>query len=202
MRVDVRGLLTTVNATHERVAMHAVRRTLLRAQAQATGLPLIEIELPYPCTNEEYELAVRSALAGPVADGIRGVAFGDLFLTDIRAYREKKNAALGLESLFPLWGLDTAPLARAMIDSGQRAIVTCVDPRQCPAEFVGRDFDYDFLDQLPTSVDPCGENGEFHTFVWDSPVFAQPVAVSRGTIVERDGFVFADLVPTPKDKME
>ncbi len=220
--VEVCGLLTTVNATHERVAMHAVRRTLLRTQARALEqslrgasathesmhaggshtdnpragfLGLIEVEIPSPCTNAEYESAMREALAGPIAQGISGVAFGDLFLADIRRYREANNAVLGLGSLFPLWQRSTATLAREMIARGQRAIVTCVDPKQCPVEFVGREFDDTFIDDLPESVDPCGENGEFHTFVWDSPLFAEPIAVERGGIVERDGFVFADLVP-------
>lgn len=194
-RVELRGLLTAVNTTHQRVAMHAVRRRLLRMQASAVGLPLVEIELPSPCTNQEYEAAMRTALAAPLRDGVAGVAFGDLFLEDIRAYREEKNATLGLSSWFPLWGRDTAKLARAMVEGGQRAILTCVDPRQCPAELVGRDFDHALLDELPPSVDPCGENGEFHTFVWDSPSFSAPIPVSRGAIVERDGFVFADVVP-------
>lgn len=193
--VDVRGLLTTVNATDERVAMHAVRRSLLAAQARAVGLPLLEVEIPSPCSNEQYEAAMRDALAGPLAQGVRSIAFGDLFLEDIRAYREAKNRAVGIDSLFPLWGRDTAELARAMVDGGQRAFLTCVDPEQLDRSFVGRAYDHAFLDELPGGVDPCGENGEFHTFVWNSPEFAAPIDVEVGAIVERDGFVFADVVP-------
>jgi len=193
--VEVRGLLTSVNATHERVAMHAVRRQLLRAQAAAVGLPLVEVEIPSPCTNEQYEAAMRAALAGPLEDGVRAIAFGDLFLTDIRAYREEKNREVGLDSVFPLWGRDTRELARAMVDAGQRAVLTCVDPKQLDPSFAGRAFDHALLDELPEGVDPCGENGEFHSFVWDGPEFAAPIAIEVGEVVERDGFVFADVVP-------
>lgn len=193
--VEVRGLLTSVNATHERVAMHAVRRALLAAQARSIGLPLVEIAIPYPCSNEQYEAAVRAVLEPAIAQGIEAVAFGDLFLEDVRAYREQNNARLGLASLFPLWGRDTRELAHAMLDAGLRAYLTCVDPRQLPASFVGRAFDAQLLADLPAGVDPCGENGEFHTFVWDGPGFSAPIPVEPGEVVERDGFVFADLVP-------
>jgi len=193
--VEVRGLLTTVNSTHDRVAMHAVRRELLRAQARAARLPLVEIEIPYPCSNEQYEAAVRAALEPQRAAGIEAVAFGDLFLPDVRAYRERNNARLGLDSLFPLWGRDTRALAAEMIARGQRAVLTSVDPRQLPASFAGRAFDAALLAELPASVDPCGENGEFHTFVHAGPQFAQPLDVEVGAIVERDGFVFADVAP-------
>ncbi|QDU82919.1 ATP-binding region [Planctomycetes bacterium Pla163] len=194
-RFEVRGLLTSVNATHERVAMHAVRRELLRQQAEMAGLPLIEVLIPSPCTNAEYERAMRDALEPQLAAGIEAVAFGDLFLEDVRRYREEKNAGLGLDSVFPLWGRDTTELAREMIAVGQRAILTSVDPKQVPASFAGRAFDEALLGDLPPGADPCGENGEFHTFVRDAPVFSAPIEVRAGEIVERDGFVFADLVP-------
>jgi uncharacterized protein (TIGR00290 family) len=192
--VEVRGLLTSINAVHERVAMHAVRRALLREQARAVGLPLVEIELPFPCSNENYERAMAGALAPQKDAGIEAVAFGDLFLEDVRAYREERNEAAGFDSLFPLWGRDTDELAREMIEMGQRAFLTCVDPKQCPREFAGRAFDRALLDELPSSVDPCGERGEFHTFVWDGPAFERPVRVRGGEVVERGGFVYADLV--------
>jgi uncharacterized protein (TIGR00290 family) len=193
--IEIRGLLTTVNATHERVAMHAVRRELLRAQARAVGLPLVEIDIPYPCSNEQYEAAVRAALEPEVAAGVEAVAFGDLFLEDVRAYRERNNERLGLGSLFPLWGRDTGDLARAMIASGQRAVLTCVDPRKLPASFAGRAFDERLLAELPIGVDPCGENGEFHTFVHAGPQFRAPLDIEVGEVIERDGFVFADVLP-------
>ncbi|MEM6673067.1 MAG: ATP-binding protein [Planctomycetota bacterium] len=196
--VELRGLLTTLNGESERVAMHAVRRSLLRAQASACGLPLIEVDLPYPCSNEQYERAMAEALTPQVEAGIEVVAFGDLFLEDVRAYREERNEPLGLDSVFPLWGRDTAELAREMIAAGQRAVLTCVDPKQCPREFAGRAFDEALLDELPDSVDPCGERGEFHTFVWDAPAFERPVQVRAGEIVERGGFVFADVVPADR----
>lgn len=192
---DVRGLVTSVNVSHDRVAMHAVRRDLLRAQAAAVGLPLTEIELEHPSSNEAYEAAMRSALEPLVASGVEAVAFGDLFLEDVRRYREERNAELGFDSLFPLWGRDTAQLARDMVDGGLRAILTCVDPRQCPAELCGGAFDHALLDELPPSVDPCGERGEFHTFVHAAPTFAAPIAVEPGAVLERDGFVYADVVP-------
>jgi uncharacterized protein (TIGR00290 family) len=192
---EVCGLLTTVNATHDRVAMHAVRRELLAMQAEAVGLPLRTVELPHPCSNDDYEAALARALAGVAAEGIAGIAFGDLFLADIRAYRERQVSALGLQSVFPLWGRDTSQLAGEMVRSGLRAQLTCVDPRACPREFAGAAFDEDLLRDLPEEVDRCGENGEFHTFAWDGPMFERPVPVRRGPVVERDGFVFADLLP-------
>jgi uncharacterized protein (TIGR00290 family) len=194
--IQVTGLFTTINEAFDRVAMHAVRRTLLEKQAAAAGLPLWTAPLPWPCSNEEYERRMAGVCARAVAAGIQAVAFGDLFLEDIRAYREKQLAPTGLEPLFPVWRRDTAALAREMIDAGVRAIVTCVDPRVLPAEFAGREWNMDFLRELPPHVDPCGENGEFHTFVFASPVFQKPVPVDVGEVVERDGFVFAD-VTTP-----
>ncbi len=189
------GLLTTMNGAHDRVAMHAVRRTLLEAQAAAVGLPVRMIALPWPCSNEEYETRMGAALAAARGDGVTAVAFGDLFLEDVRRYREERLAGTGVAPLFPLWGRDTAALAREMVASGQKAILTCVDPRVLPAAFAGRAFDTSLLADLPKGVDPCGENGEFHTFAWDGPAFRHPVCVESGAVVERDGFVFADLLP-------
>ena len=190
--VEIVALVTTVTATYDRVAMHAVRRTLLERQAAALGLPLHVVELPTPCTNEEYEARFGAALARAVADGITHVVFGDLFLADVRAYRERQLAAHGLTPVFPLWQRDTRELAREMVASGLRARLTCVDPKVLDRRFAGRAFDDALLAELPASVDPCGERGEFHTFVTHSPAFSSPIDVSVGEIVERDGFVFAD----------
>ena len=193
--VDVVGLLTTVNVRHARVAMHAVREELLDAQAAAIGLPLFKVPLPWPCTNAEYESAMGAALARAKAQGVSAIAFGDLFLEDIRRYREEALAGTGLVPLFPLWGLPTRALAKAMIAGGVKAHLTCVDPKKLPARFAGRAFDAALLDELPTGVDPCGENGEFHTFVSAGPMLHAPIAFTLGEVVERDGFVFADLLP-------
>jgi uncharacterized protein (TIGR00290 family) len=193
--VEVVGLLTTVNQAFDRVAMHAVRAELLRAQADAAGLPLWTVPIPWPCSNAAYEAAMTVALDRARRDGVGAVAFGDLFLEDIRRYREDKLAPTGLAPLFPLWGRPTAPLAREMIAGGLRARLTCVDPRSLDARFAGRDFDEALLAELPAAVDPCGERGEFHSFAYDGPMFSRPVAIRSGEIVARDGFVFADLVP-------
>jgi len=193
--VEVAGLLTTVNESFGRVAMHAVRRELLEAQARAAGLPLVSVPIPYPCPNEVYEAAMDRSLAGARAAGIEAVAFGDLFLEDIRRYREERMAATGLGLLFPLWGRPTRALAEEMIEGGLRARLTCVDPRQLDAAFAGRAFDHGLLAELPPGVDPCGERGEFHTFAWDGPMFERAVPITVGEVVTRDGFVFADLLP-------
>lgn len=192
--VEVTALLTTFNSAADRVAMHAVRRDLVRAQAERAHLPLWEVELPWPCSNEEYESRMRAVCDRAVANGIDAVAFGDLFLDDIRAYRERQLAGTGLEPIFPIWGLPTAALAREMIVAGVKARVTCVDPARVSRTFAGRDFDSTLLADLPPSADPCGENGEFHTFVYDAPVFDRPINVEAGVVIERDGFVFADVV--------
>jgi uncharacterized protein (TIGR00290 family) len=190
---EVAGLLTTFNRAANRVAMHAVRRELVEAQAEAAGLPLWPVELPWPCGNADYEAAMRAACGQAVAAGIEAVAFGDLFLEDVRAYREKQMRDTGLQPLFPLWGLATAELARRMIAAGLRARLTCVDPRVLDAGFAGREFDARLLAELPAGVDPCGERGEFHSFAYAGPMFARPVAIRGGEVVARDGFVFADL---------
>jgi uncharacterized protein (TIGR00290 family) len=193
--VEVVGLLTTINQAYDRVAMHAVRAELLRAQAAAVGLPLWPVPLPWPCSNEQYEVAMEEALGRARQAGVTAVAFGDLFLQDIRRYREEKLRGTGLTPLFPIWGIPTDALARRMIAGGLRARLTCVDPKQLAPRFAGREFDEGLLAELPPSVDPCGENGEFHSFAYDGPMFARPVAVQAGEVVARDGFVFADLTP-------
>lgn len=192
--VEVVGLLTTVNAS-ERVAMHDVRRDLLHAQARATGLPLIEVRIPSPCSNEDYDAAMRAAVEREKARGVTAFAFGDLFLEDIRRYREERLAAVSMEAIFPLWGRDTSALAREMTASGVRAVVTSVDLQKLDPSFAGRIWDDALLDALPPGVDPCGEHGEMHTFVFAGPMLDAPIDVRVGAITERDGFVFADLVP-------
>jgi uncharacterized protein (TIGR00290 family) len=193
--VEVVGLLTTVNEDADRVAMHAVRRSLLEAQAATLGLPLHVLEIPHACRNETYERLMSAAIGTARADGVTRMAFGDLFLADVRAYREQMLAPTGIEPVFPLWGSDTTALAREMLVRGVAATLTCVDPRQMDASFAGREYDDQLLADLPQGVDPCGENGEFHTFVHDGPGFAHPLAVRTGEVVERDGFVFADVLP-------
>ncbi len=194
---DVVALLTTVNHTHERVAMHAVRENLLEIQAAAAGLPLVKVPIPSPCSNEIYEQAMSDAMARARAEGIRHVIFGDLFLEDVRAYREKQLARCEMIPVFPLWGRNTRQLAEDMLAGGLSAFLTCVDPRQLDRAFAGRRFDKDLLAALPSRVDPCGENGEFHTFASAGPMFRAEIPVTAGEIVERDGFVFADLLPQP-----
>jgi uncharacterized protein (TIGR00290 family) len=192
--VEIGALLTTINADAQRVAMHAVRVGLVQAQAEALDLPLWQAPIPSPCPNEVYERAMADAVRRAVAEGFTHVAFGDLFLEDIRRYREERLAGTGLTPLFPLFGADTPALAAAMIASGLRARVTCVNPRVLDRRFAGRDFDAGFVAELPPSVDPCGERGEFHTFAYDGPMFRRPIAIESGIVVERDGFVFADLI--------
>ncbi len=194
--VEVVGLLTTFNAAFDRVAMHAVRRELVEAQARAADLPLIAVPLPWPCSNLAYEQAMHRALDEARTQlGIARVAFGDLFLEDVRQYRESRMKEAAIEPLFPLWGLPTHELARDMLRAGLRARITCIDPCKLCADFAGRDFNDRFLDDLPEGVDPCGEYGEFHSFATDGPMFQKPIPVVTGDIVERDGFVFADLMP-------
>jgi uncharacterized protein (TIGR00290 family) len=193
--LEVTGLLVTMNADADRVAMHAVRRQILEQQATALGLPLHLVLLPSPCPNDVYEARMEAALQTAVAADVEAVVFGDLFLEDIRAYREQRLAGTGVRPVFPLWGRPTGELAREMIGLGIDAVVTCVDPSRLPASLAGRRFDERFLDELSPDVDPCGENGEFHTVVLDAPGFAQPVIAEVGEVVERDGFVFCDVTP-------
>jgi uncharacterized protein (TIGR00290 family) len=193
--VQIIALITTFNAAADRVAMHGVRRTLVGEQAQRTGLPFWQIPLPWPCSNADYECLMRGVCERAVSDGATHIAFGDLFLEDVRRYREKQLQGSGLTPLFPLWGLPTRPLAEQMIACGVRAKVTCVDPKQLDQSFAGRDFDRKFLADLPADVDNCGENGEFHTFVYDAPVFTSAISIESGETLTRDGFVFTDVLP-------
>lgn len=197
--LDIVGLFTTINEVADRAAMHAVRRSLVERQAAAAGLSVDFIPLPHPCPNDAYEAAMNRYLAAARARGVECVAFGDLLLEDVRRYREAQLAGSGFEPLFPLWGSDTAALARSMVDAGLRAHITCLDPARLPASFAGRLFDHSLLDALPAGVDPCGENGEFHTFACAGPMFGAPVAVTVGETVARDGFVFTDLLETTVD---
>ena len=191
----VSGLLTTLTEGYERISMHGVRHSLMQAQADALGLPLHEVWIPQNCPNQVYEARMARAVETLAEAGCDAVAFGDLFLEDVRAYREEKMAGTGLATLFPLWGMDTRLLAESFIDQGYRATLVTVDPRQVPAELAGRAFDRTLLADLPPGADPCGERGEFHSFVWDGPIFGRPVAVHLGEVVLRDGFYFADLLP-------
>ena len=193
--LEIVGLLTTVNQMYQRVAIHAVRFELLERQADAVGLPVHIIDLPHPCTNSQYEAKMAEFIEQSKQAGIECMAFGDLFLQDIKAYRETKLAGTGITPLFPLWQRPTRELAKEMISGGLRAFVTCVDAGQLPASFAGREFNDEFLLTLPDQVDPCGERGEFHTFAFDGPMFSKPVAVELGEITEREGFVYADLLP-------
>lgn len=191
--VALGALLTTINEPAQRVAMHAVRVELVEAQADALGLPLWQVPIPSPCPNDAYERAMAQAVARAVDEGFTHVAFGDLFLEDVRRYREERLAGTGLTPLFPLFGADTPALAREMVGAGLRARLTCIDPRTLDRRFAGREFDARLLDELPASVDPCGERGEFHSFAYAGPMFNRPIPVETGVTVERDGFVFTDL---------
>jgi uncharacterized protein (TIGR00290 family) len=187
------ALITTVTAGYDRVSMHGTRRDLLARQAAVASIPLVEIDIPVACTNEQYEHRMGQALASEGLRDVETIAFGDLFLQDIRSYREARLATVGKQALFPLWNQETARLARQFIAAGFQAILVCVDPTKLDRSFAGRPFDQQLLDDLPADVDPCGENGEFHTFVHAAPIFSEPIALELGPIVERDGFVFADL---------
>lgn len=193
--LEVVGLLTTVSATYDRVAMHGVRRELLDAQAQRLGLPLCVVELPSPCPNEVYEARMREAIERAQDDRVEVMIFGDLFLDDIRAYRERMLAHTSIEAAFPLWQRPTDALAVAMLDAGIYAVISCLDPRSMPRELAGAVWNRELIASLPEGVDPCGENGEFHTFVRNAPGFSSAIEIRVGQIVERDGFVFADILP-------
>jgi uncharacterized protein (TIGR00290 family) len=194
--LEVVGLLVTINAAADRVAMHAVRRALLEAQADRLGLPLHIVEIPSPCPNDVYAEKMGAAMDDARADGVQRIVFGDLYLEDVREYRVHALAGTGIDPVFPLWRRPTHTLARDMLAGGVRAVLTCVDPRQLPASFAGRAFDDALLTDLPAGVDPCGENGEFHTFVWDGPGFSSPIGIETGEVAERDGFVFCDVLTT------
>lgn len=189
----VRALLTTITEEYERISMHGVRVSVLRLQADAVGLPLVEVRIPPSCSNELYEELMGKALVSPALSDCDRYAFGDLFLQDVREYREKSLARVGKACVFPLWGRDTALLAADFVEAGFKAFVVCADRSKLDGDFCGREFNAQFLDDLPSGVDPCGERGEFHTFAYDGPIFAQPLAVERGKIVERDGFTFCDV---------
>lgn len=191
---NVVGLITSFNTQASRVAMHGVRRELAQAQAQRTGLPLWSVELPWPCSNAEYEERMRALCDQAIAAGVTHIAFGDLFLEDIRAYREKQLQPTGLQPLFPVWKLPTHELAREMIRAGLKAKIACVDSRQLSAKFAGSDFDETLLQELPPQVDPCGENGEFHTLVYYAPGWTSAIEVQRGETLERDGFIYTDFL--------
>lgn len=193
--ITVTKLLVTVNEAVDRVAMHAVRRSLLELQAERLGLPLHIVPIPSPCPNEIYAARMSEAMEAATREGVTAMVFGDLFLEDVRRFREEALAPTGIEPLFPLWSQPTDALARRMVSQGIRAVLTCVDPAQLPASFVGRPFDDALLRDLPPGVDPCGERGEFHTFVWDGPGFSAPIPVRTGETVTRDGFVFCDVLP-------
>jgi uncharacterized protein (TIGR00290 family) len=197
------ALVTSFNRSADRVAMHAVRRSLVEAQAETAGLPIWSVELPAPCSNAIYEELMNAIWQQAAAEQITEVAFGDLFLQDIREYRERQLRGTGLAPIFPVWHLPTRALARDMLHAGVKAKVTCVDPAKLDRSFAGREFDDAFVNSLQPSIDPCGENGEFHTFVYDSPVFSNPIPVAAGDIVEREGFIFADVLPdSPADNLK
>ena len=193
--IHVKALVTTLNQDYQRVAMHATRKELLKLQAQALGLPVKEVMIPKNCSNQEYEKAFKDLLTQGEQQDIQAIAFGDLFLEDVRDYRINLFKQSPLEALFPLWQTPTHTLAHDLIRSGFRAFITCVDPKVLPASLAGRTYDESFLQALPPQADPCGENGEFHTFVFDAPIFQHPIPCHAGEIVQRDGFVFADVVP-------
>jgi diphthamide synthase (EF-2-diphthine--ammonia ligase) len=192
--VEPRVLITTLSEAYDRISMHGVRRELLLRQSHALAIPLAEVRLPLDCSDQTYEACMASALASPPLGAIEEVAFGDLFLADVRAYRERQLRASAKTASFPLWGCDTAVLAARFVAAGFRATVVCVDPRLLDASFAGRAYDEQLLADLPASVDPCGENGEFHTFVHAGPIFAQPILCQPGEVVLRDGFVFSDMI--------
>ncbi|PYP93329.1 MAG: ATP-binding protein [Candidatus Angelobacter sp. Gp1-AA117] len=192
---EIAGLITTINSAFDRVAMHSSRRQLVEMQAEAARLPLIAVPLPWPCSNTDYECAMKKVCDEAVAQGVTAIAFGDLFLQDIRAYRERQLQGTGLEPLFPVWQIPTDQLAQEMIRGGLKAKLVCIDPKKLGPEFAGRDFDEQLLRDLPGGIDPCGENGEFHSFVYAGPMFDREIPVIAGERMQRDGFWYADLLP-------
>ncbi|GMR07480.1 MAG: ATPase [Gammaproteobacteria bacterium] len=192
--IDLVGLFCTVNKEFARVAMHGVRVELLHKQAKSIGLPLEIIEIPHPCTNAEYEEIMGRFIEKAKKDNIEYFAFGDLFLEDVRNYREEKLKGSGIKPVFPIWGIPTDALLREMISGGLKMVITCINPKQAPKEFAGKEFDESFLDSMPSNIDPCGENGEFHSFVFDGPMFKEKINIIVGDIVHRDNFVFADII--------
>ncbi len=190
--IEIVGLLTTINSKFDRVAMHGTRRTILEAQAAATGLPLWKVPLPWPCSNDDYEQQMTEVCTRAVHERIDAIAFGDLFLRDVRAYREKQLQNTGIEPIFPLWEIPTPELARSMIAGGLHAKLVCVDSKQLDPSFAGRKFESGLLEELPPNIDPCGERGEFHSCVYDGPMFTHPIPLEPGEIVDRDGFIYAD----------
>lgn len=193
--IEPEALITTVTDAYDRISMHGVRRELLSRQADAAGVPLVEIRIPPACVNDVYEARMAQAFASPPLSDVQAVAFGDLFLEDVRAYRQTRLTAAGKDGLFPLWGRDTGVLAREFIAAGFQATIVCLDPRALDPSFAGRAYDAQLLADLPASVDPCGENGEFHTFVHAGPIFTEPIMCETGEVIEREGFVFCDLTP-------
>ena len=193
--LDIVGLLTSITETYDRVTMHGVRESLLQAQAAALGLPLHRILIPTPCSQQQYEDIMRATLERARSLAVTKVVFGDISLADVRAHRERQMARVDMEALFPLWGMDTGDLARQIIAGGVRATITCLDPTKVPAELAGREFDDDFLTHLPDTADPCGENGEFHTFAWHGPDYPSPIPITVGQTLNREGFLFTDLHP-------
>jgi len=191
---EIAGLITTINSAFDRVAMHGTRRELVEMQADAAGLPLIKAPLPWPCSNVDYEAAMKKVCEQALMQGVSAIAFGDLYLADIRAYREQQLKGTGLEPLFPIWQIPTDKLAQQMIAAGLRAKLVCVDPKQLDAKFIERDFDLQLLSELPSGVDPCGENGEFHSFVYGGPMFSRQLPIAMGEKVERDGFCYCDVL--------
>ena len=199
--VDVVGLFCTVNKVFDRVAMHGVRVELLQQQAKSAGLPLHIIEIPYPCSNAEYASAMSAFVASAKNKNVECFAFGDLFLEDVRQYREDRMNGTGITPIFPLWGIPTKTLSSEMVAMGLRAVITCIDPKRIPEKFAGREYNESFLSDIPDSVDPCGEYGEFHSFAFEGPMFKNPIEVVRGETINRDGFVFTDLLPPTPAKL-
>jgi uncharacterized protein (TIGR00290 family) len=193
--IEVGGLFCTINQEFERVAMHAVRIELIHRQAQSVGLPVQLIPIPQPCSNNEYETIMKNFVGQAKQQGIDCFAFGDIFLEDIRKYRETNLANSGIAPIFPLWGMPTGKLSKEMVNSGLRAIITCVDPKHLSADFAGQEYGESFLERIPANIDPCGENGEFHTFTFDGPMFKKPMNIAIGKTISRDGFIFTDLLP-------